>query len=363
MRIRKPIAAFATALALWASNSDESLGQPLPPGPPLPRGGGGPPRPVMGPMGGSPPQQCFSAPGGIGGPTRPQILGPGGSGPTRPQVLGPGGVGPTRPQNLGAGGVSGRDHVSGLGALGSLVRSSPTAGKPSTFAVNRQALSEQANRIRNSYHHHDYFRSDWCGRHPGAWGAHRWAAAAAAYYGTAYWTICYGYCGYYAVPYYYDYGSTVIYESTNVYVNGEAVATQQQFAQEATAIADTGKQAQVSEDEEWLLLGVFAMVQGEQANGNDVFQLAVNKSGVLRGNYYNTLTDTTLPVCGSVDARTQRAAWTVGDRKEPVFEAGFANLTQSETTMLVHFGQERTQQWALIRIEQSPEPKYAGAER
>ena len=35
------------------------------------------------------------------------------------------------------------------------------------------------------------------------------------------------------------------------------------------------------------------MIQGEQANGNDLFQLAVNKSGVIRGNYYNALSDTT----------------------------------------------------------------------
>ena len=47
----------------------------------------------------------------------------------------------------------------------------------------------------------------------------------------------------------------------------------------------------------------------------------------------------------SVDKKTQRAAWTVGDRKEPIYETGFANLTRSETTMLVHFGKDRTQQW------------------
>jgi hypothetical protein len=48
----------------------------------------------------------------------------------------------------------------------------------------------------------------------------------------------------------------------------------------------------------------------------------------VRGNYYNALSDTTLAVYGSVDKKTQRAAWTVGDRKEPAYEAGFANLTQ-----------------------------------
>ena len=151
-------------------------------------------------------------------------------------------------------------------------------------------------------------------------------------------------------PVYYDYGSNVVYEGDNVYVNGDAVATQEQYAQQATTIADTGKQAEATKDEEWLPLGVFAMIQGEQANGNDLFQLAVNKAGVIRGNYYNALSDTTLPVYGSVDKKTQRAAWTVGDRKEPIFEAGIANLTKSETTMLVHFGKDRTQQWTLVRI-------------
>ena len=99
------------------------------------------------------------------------------------------------------------------------------------------------------------------------------------------------------------------------------------------------------------------MIQGEQVSGNDLFQLAVNKAGVIRGNYYSALSDTTLPVYASVDKKTQRAAWTVGDRKEPIFEAGFANLTKSETTMLVHFGKGRTQQWTLVRIEQPAELK------
>ena len=89
--------------------------------------------------------------------------------------------------------------------------------------------------------------------------------------------------------------------------------------------------------------------------------VAVNKSGVIRGNYYNALSDTTVPVSGSVDQKTRRAAWTVGDRKQPVFEAGLANLTKSQTTMLVHFGEDRTQQWTLVRIEQpagrKPDPQ------
>ena len=128
---------------------------------------------------------------------------------------------------------------------------------------------------------------------------------------------------------------------------------QEEYAQQAIVIADTGRQAEASKEEEWLSLGVFAvfaMVQGERPESNDLFQLAVNKAGTIRGNFYNALGDTTLPVYGSVDKKTQRAAWTIGDRKEPIYEAGFANLTKSETTVLVHFGKDRTQQWTLVRI-------------
>ena len=62
----------------------------------------------------------------------------------------------------------------------------------------------------------------------------------------------------------------------------------------------------------WQPLGVFAMVGEGETKSTNIFQLAVNKDGVIRGNYYNALTDTTEPVYGSVDKKTQRAAWTVG---------------------------------------------------
>ena len=96
------------------------------------------------------------------------------------------------------------------------------------------------------------------------------------------------------------------------------------------------------DDEKWQSLGVFAMVQGDDTTSYNLFQLAINKDGVIRGNYYNTLTDSAEPVAGSVDRKTQRAAWTVGGRKSPVYEAGIANLTKEETTMLLHFGKEKT---------------------
>jgi len=67
---------------------------------------------------------------------------------------------------------------------------------------------------------------------------------------------------------------------------------------------------------------------------------------------YDAVTDSTSQIYGSVNKDSQRAAWTVGDRKTPTYEVGIANLTKSETTMLVHYGKERTQQYSLVRIEE-----------
>jgi hypothetical protein len=210
--------------------------------------------------------------------------------------------------------------------------------------------------IRNNFGHYNCFHSGWWADHPGAWRAAAWTTAAATW-GAAAWSNCSSFCGYPAEPTYYDYGSNVVYKDDNFYVNGDSVGTQEQYAQQAIAIAETGKQAEASKEEEWLTLGVFAMVQGERTDSNDLFQLAVNKAGTIRGNFYNALSDTTLPVNGAVDKKSQRAAWTVGDKKEPIYEAGFANLTKSETTLLVHFGKDRSQQWTLIKIDPPEEKK------
>jgi hypothetical protein len=43
----------------------------------------------------------------------------------------------------------------------------------------------------------------------------------------------------------------------------------------------------------------------------------------------------------------QDVAWSIGDKKTTVFEAGLNNLTQEQTTLLVHYGKERTRQMIL----------------
>lgn len=273
----------------------------------------------------------------------------------------PGGIGGTPsagvPRTPGSQGRPG--DLPGLGGLGSLTKSPGTRASSPTYTVDRQQLANQAAQVRNNIGNSNYFsRSDSLNsnrgsRESGNWRAERWAWGALGYATLADYYRHAAYSGYSGTPYYYDYGSNAAYSGDSAYVNGENAGTQEQYAKQAQSIADTGRQAQTSAEEDWLPLGVYAMVQGDQVNSNDIFQLGINKSGVIRGNYYNALTDTTQTVYGSVDEKSQRAAWTVGDKKEPVFEAGIANLTKSETTMLVHFDKDRTQQWSLVRINQS----------
>jgi hypothetical protein len=82
-----------------------------------------------------------------------------------------------------------------------------------------------------------------------------------------------------------------------------------------------------------------------------ITQLAINDQGILRGNYTDEVTNKTSPIEGSVDKQTQRAAWTVGNNKTTVMEAGLSNLTESEAPALVHKN-GKTDHWILVRLDQ-----------
>jgi hypothetical protein len=155
----------------------------------------------------------------------------------------------------------------------------------------------------------------------------------------------------------YDYGSTVVFYEDKVYVNGSPTVSTSEYSEQAQTFADEGRDAKPSDDDEFRGLGSFGMVQGDQKSAQDIFQLALNKAGVLRGNYYNALTDTTAPVYGKLDKKSQRVVWTVGDKKNVVFEAGLNNLTKEETTAVIHYGKEKTVQMTLVRLNKPDDVK------
>ena len=129
-------------------------------------------------------------------------------------------------------------------------------------------------------------------------------------------------------PYTYDYGSNIVYQNNNVYVGGQDAGTGRDLRSAGDDDRRDRRNGQRAGRPTWTSLGVFALVQGEEKTSNNLFQLAVNKDGVIRGNYYDGVMDTTTPIYGSVDKKTQRAAWTIGKKKDRVFEAGLYNLTQ-----------------------------------
>jgi hypothetical protein len=218
-----------------------------------------------------------------------------------------------------------------------------------TNYVTPVAIRTQATYVRTGYAY-PYFTADWYQLHPVAWSAARWRVA--NFWAAPAWDSLSVYCGVTAAPVTYDYGSTVVFDNNQVYYNGDVVATADEYAGQALAYADAGRAAQVTATEEWQPLGVFGLCKGDDQKAERVIQLAINRDGVLRGNYYDAVADHSLQVYGAVDLRTQRAAWSVGDKKTIVFETGLGNLTQDQTTLLVHYGRERTDEMILVRLEQ-----------
>lgn len=204
--------------------------------------------------------------------------------------------------------------------------------------------------VRNSFNHPDVYSQQWYGQHQGAWAANNWAAG--SIWAPTTMAGASGYLGYSNnTPVSYGYGSNVVYQEGNVLVDGQSVGTAEHFSQQAADLALVGQNADISDTQDWLPLGVFALVRDEDQHAQLTLQLAVNKQGILRGNYNDVVIDHVLPVHGAVDKETQRAAWTVDNNKNFFMEAGLSNLTTGEAPTLIHKS-GRTERWLLVRLSQ-----------
>jgi hypothetical protein len=198
----------------------------------------------------------------------------------------------------------------------------------------------------------NYPRLNFWSNYPG-WAAwritrpYRWAT----------WGAIAGWCGYGATTAVtYSYGENIYYEGDQVYYGDQPVATAEQYAQQAEALAAGAPQTNPA-DSEWMPLGVFAVTQDGQASGPDpnlFLQLAINKQGVINGTFNNRMTGQVQAIEGMCDKKTQRVAWCVPGQKWPIVETGLSNLTQDTTPVLIHFADGQTQQWLLVRLD---EPK------
>ena len=165
-------------------------------------------------------------------------------------------------------------------------------------------------------------------------------------------------------PVYYDYGDggNVTYQDNRVYLGDQPVASADEFAESAAALATVP--APESEDQaaeaEWLPLGTFVLTTDpDDVEPNRLVQMAVNKDGIISGTLHNRQTDKTDAIQGSVDKETQRVAVRIGESETVVAETGLYNLTQDEAPLLVHFGTETQDNYLLVRLPEPDESDFA----
>jgi hypothetical protein len=87
-------------------------------------------------------------------------------------------------------------------------------------------------------------------------------------------------------------------------------------------------------DADWLPLGVFAVVPPgtqESDQAHNYQQLAVDRQGTIKGNFFDTISGTIQPITGTVDRTALVASWTVG-----------ANGSRFTAPMRAFAGQPRT---------------------
>jgi hypothetical protein len=208
-----------------------------------------------------------------------------------------------------------------------------------------QRRDEVRDQVRDNYPRLDFWSDypNWA-----AWRInrpYRWAT----------WAAVTGWVGYgWSEPMPYSYGETVYYQDNTVYYQDQPTATVAEYAQQAEAIVESAPEI-APEQADWMPLGVFALTQDGQASGPDpalFLQLAISKEGVISGTLHNSLTNTTQTIEGMADKESQRCAWNVVGKTWPIMETGIVNLTEDTAPALVHFADDQTQQWLMVRLEE-----------
>lgn len=260
-----------------------------------------------------------------------------------------------------------RNYGTGLasdGAFGRIAGTATAAGRlNNTYRWTPADLSERAGYLNSHFDHWNWFNRNW-------WADHRWAWYDR--YWPDYW--CWGgvgwvdLAGYWGVddddsPAYYDYGNNITYQDDNVYYGSQPLEPASTYYQQAQSLAvsappapppakaQTEKTQGQASTSQWRPFGVFALTTGDQGEGSQLFQLAVDKKGTIRGNYYNALTDETKQVSGAVDKKNMRACWTITGNKNIVYDTGVGNLLKGASPILVHYSKSNTRQCMLIRLK------------
>jgi hypothetical protein len=227
---------------------------------------------------------------------------------------------------------------------------------------------EIAHSIRGDWHdRHDHdnfpFRGGWWGNHHGhGWGF--WDDYAVRYGRPYYWwgwstcPILTSWCGFgWSTPYYWDYGpGEYIYCNDGVvYVNGVWYEPAPVFYQQTLRLVDQAPALapEAAAQAEWLPLGVFAVTPDGLKEPSVLVQLAVTKDGIIGGTAFDQKAGKSYNIQGTVDKTSQRAVWSyMNDQNNRiVMETSVNNLTQNESTGLVHYSPNDMRVVELVRLQ------------
>lgn len=211
-------------------------------------------------------------------------------------------------------------------------------------------LRVEANLVRKNFKSYDAFGPDWYRAHSTAWAGlartNVWQAPT--------WDELNSWFGNSWDAFPYDYGTDLTYENNLVYVDGRAIANANLYNNRAAELARIGEQARIPSDSTtgWVSLGVFEAIPPGQKSSHMLMQLAVNKDGIIRGNYYDTNDRNVQLIEGSIDKNMARSVWVVTDRAGILFDTSVYNLTRREAAILVHAGKDKKERWVLVRLQQ-----------
>ena len=159
----------------------------------------------------------------------------------------------------------------------------------------------------------------------------------------------------------YAQSATYEYTSNGTYANGKQLVINDEYSKQARELAAAGAQmlqqkiaTQQADKLEWLLLGVYALCNSEDGDPTMFLQLAISREGIVAGPFANTTNNENLSVQGGANRESTRLAVTIGDVDDVVIETGLYNLTEEQTSALIHYQNGTRENWLLVKM---PDPQ------
>ena len=219
---------------------------------------------------------------------------------------------------------------------------SEQSGKLQQNGQFQQNAQSKANQFQSAS---QPFSPAWYADHPNAWQATHPHADAAVVASTAAVTAWVG-AGYAPAS---SGGSstTVIYEEAPREAAPEEAANATSTLPVATTNASPAPPANA---EEWFPVGIYSLATTKLSPPTVMLQLVVDHQGKLRGVYYDSITDTTHNIVGTLDPNTRVARWQLESSGQAIFQASLNELTQPTGKLQVKLA-SGPQQWLLTRVE------------